>query len=302
MPHPTLFHLLILWVLVILPGCGIMTRVTDQLAERMAERMQQEVEKRMASSLAGLNNGILNHNDPATVLAGAPSYLIMLDSLLASRPDDPALLIASAKLYSTYADALDDQPERAKRLSLRARDYAARALCQRLPRVCRQQDKPFDQFKPSLNRITRADLAALFAYGMAWSSWLQARGDDWEAVAQLPKIDYVFTRITQLSPGYAQGRAQLYLAVLRSQIPPSLGGKTEIAKGHFDQALRHADKRDLMIKVKYARHYARMVYDQELHDRLLKEVLEADPQAPQLTLSNVMAQQEATRLQSDDYF
>jgi len=54
--------------------------------------------------------------------------------------------------------------------------------------------------------------------------------------------------------------------------------------------------------VKYARYYARLVFNQELHDRLLKEVLAADPQVHRLTLSNVMAQEEARKLKADEYF
>ena len=38
------------------------------------------------------------------------------------------------------------------------------------------------------------------------------------------------------------------------------------------------------MKVEYARGYARTLYERELHDRLLTEVMEADPVAPRLTL------------------
>ena len=39
--------------------------------------------------------------------------------------------------------------------------------------------------------------------------------------------------------------------------------------------------------------YARLVYDQALHDRLLAEVLAADPAEPGFTLMNVLAQERA---------
>ena len=53
-----------------------------------------------------------------------------------------------------------------------------------------------------------------------------------------------------------------------------------------------------MAKVELARRYARLMFDQVLHDRLLREVLAADPYATDLTLSNVLAQREAQRLLS----
>jgi len=59
-----------------------------------------------------------------------------------------------------------------------------------------------------------------------------------------------------------------------------------------------------MAKVLYARHYARLVFDRPLHDRLLGEVMQADPYAPGLTLSNTLAQEEAQKLlgDADEYF
>ena len=43
-----------------------------------------------------LTQAILNHNDPETVAAAVPTYLVLLDSLLRSAPEDPGLLLASA--------------------------------------------------------------------------------------------------------------------------------------------------------------------------------------------------------------
>ncbi len=62
--------------------------------------------------------------------------------------------------------------------------------------------------------------------------------------------------------------------------------------------------RDLGVKVDYARYYARTLYDRELHDRLLAEVLDANPEQPGLTLFNTLAQADAQELlaDADDYF
>ncbi len=59
-----------------------------------------------------------------------------------------------------------------------------------------------------------------------------------------------------------------------------------------------------MAKVLLASEYARLTFDRELHDRLCREILEASPEAPGLTLSNTLAQERARRLldSSDDYF
>jgi hypothetical protein len=46
------------------------------------------------------------------------------------------------------------------------------------------------------------------------------------------------------------------------------------------------------------------VFDKELHDRLLTEVLEAEPRARGFTLTNTLAQEQAIDLlaESDEYF
>jgi len=47
-----------------------------------------------------------------------------------------------------------------------------------------------------------------------------------------------------------------------------------------------------------------MLYERELHDRLLNEVLAADPNQDGFVLTNIMAQEEAAILlaEADDYF
>ncbi|MBU0970353.1 MAG: TRAP transporter TatT component family protein, partial [Proteobacteria bacterium] len=50
--------------------------------------------------------------------------------------------------------------------------------------------------------------------------------------------------------------------------------------------------------------YARMIFDRDLHDRLLKEVLDTNPAAPGYTLVNTYAQKQARQLleNAEDYF
>ena len=54
----------------------------------------------------------------------------------------------------------------------------------------------------------------------------------------------------------------------------------------------------------YAEQYARLMFDRDLHDRLLNEVLEAPALADGLTLMNTVAKEQAQQLleSADDYF
>jgi hypothetical protein len=67
-----------------------------------------------------LSNAILNQSDPQTVEAGVPAYLILLDSMIASDPEDAGLLLAGSRLYGAYASAFATGPERGRRLADRA--------------------------------------------------------------------------------------------------------------------------------------------------------------------------------------
>lgn len=250
-----------------------------------------------------LSNAMLNQTDPEIVRTGAPAYLLLIDSLIADTPQDPHLLLAGAKLYGAYGGGLVEDSQRQKVLTTQALDYAGRALCITQPGICTARGLPHAEFMTSLSSLGRDDdLEPVYVFGTSWLGWIQANQDDWNAIAELAKAEALLQKVVDIDPGYQQGRAQLYLGVLRSLMPPALGGKPEVGRYHFLQAIEYSGGKDLMIKLEFARRYARLVFDQELHDRLLKEVMAADPHVPGLTLSNVLAQQQATVLMTDDYF
>jgi hypothetical protein len=262
----------------------------------------------LASATSGLadsvSSAILNQSDIATVRDGAPAYLLLLDGLIEADPDDQDLLLAAASLYGAYASAFVEEPERALRLADRSKSYGHRALCLRRTELCHAADKPFREFVPMLSEVRRSDVPALYGFAVAWAGWVQANADDWNAVADIPKIEAALMRVVELDESYEQGSAYLYLGVLATLLPPSMGGKAELGQQHFERVIFLSGERDLMAKVLYARHYARLVFDRGLHDRLLNEVLAADPHVPRLTLSNTIAKEQARELlaSSDDYF
>ncbi|WP_428633686.1 TRAP transporter TatT component family protein [Sedimenticola sp.] len=255
--------------------------------------------ERLAGNLA---SAMLNQDDPDTVRAGAPAYLLLLDGLIRQNPDDRALLVAGSRLYGAFATGLITEPKRVKRLTQRSREYAQTAFCARYATICEEASAPFDRFAETLDQIDPDDLPLLYAYATSWAGWIAARHDDWSALADLPKVEQLLERIIAQDPGYDHGRAQLYLGVMRSQLPPALGGKPETGRTHFELAITYSKGRDLIAKVEYAQHYARLMFDQPLHDRLLHEVLAAPAQEPDLTLSNILAKQQAEHLLKDEYF
>jgi hypothetical protein len=277
---------LLLLFLFVLPGCS---RIVSMAAGDLA---------------TSLSHAIANNDDPATVEAGGPAYLLMLDGMIHSDPENETLLIKAATLYSTYSSAFVETPERARKLSNRALDYAERALCVRCPQDCGLRQTDFEVFEARIRRMTPDDVPVFFTLGSAWAGWIQAHKDDLEAVAELARVEVIMQRILEVDETYQQGGAHLYMGTFAILVPPALGGKPEVARKHFDRAIEISKGGNLMAKVVYAQQYARMVYDRELHDRLLGEVLAADPHVPELVLQNTLAQERAQALMdgADDYF
>ncbi|PCI12823.1 MAG: hypothetical protein COB71_08060 [Thiotrichales bacterium] len=250
----------------------------------------------MRSVADSLALGIANQNDLETVRDGEPAYLLLIDGFILNDPDNEDLLLAGARLYDTYAGIFVEDKQRAARLSDKARDYARRALCQPYPTVCRHDKGSYDGFSRAITQVDGDELALLYGYATAWAGWVQAHSHDFRAIAELPKIELAFEQIIKFDPAYERGQAQLYLGVLRTLRPPALGGKPEVGRQHFENAIKYSDGRNLYAKVEFARRYARLIFDQELHDKLLNEVMDAAPEERGLTLNNTLAQQQARQL------
>ena len=251
-----------------------------------------------------LSQAILNNNDLATVEAGGPAYLLMVDSLLYRNPDNESLLREASNIYTAYTTVFVKDQARAKKLTDKALNYALRAICVRRSRTCGFREVNFQEFKSTLLSFEIRDVPGLFSLGSAWSAWIQMNREDWNAVAEISRVEAIMKRIVDLDEFYQDGGAHLYLGVLATFLPPALGGKPDVGRKHFERALEISKDKNLMVKVLYAQHYARLMFDQKLHDRLLNEVLEAKSDVPGYTLSNTLAQQRAKELlkSGEDYF
>lgn len=270
-----------------LPACSsVLSSVTDSLAN-------------------SLSNGVLNQNDPETVRLGAPAYLLLIDGIITDHPNNADILLAGSKLYASYTGAFVNDPARSRRMAQKAYDYALRATCLEIEELCNADKQTFDIFQKNLQKHSTDDeVAFLYALGGAWAGWIQTNSGDWNAIADIPKITTIMQQVITLADGFDNGGAHAYLGVLETLRPASLGGKPEEGRAHFEKAIELSHNKNLMFKVLFARHYARPLYNRNLHDALLKEVLQEPAEAPQLTLINTLAKQEAVKLlkSADEYF
>ena len=272
--------------LLALSGCGqLISNAKKELAEDLSATM-------------------LEQDDPETVKQAVPAYLILVSSMIKGDPDNVELLISGSRLYGAYASVFVEDVQRKKKLSVLAFDYAHHAFCIVETAACDIRGMSYYQFEESLQRFTGDDVAVLFALGSAWAGWLEAHSADWNAVAELPRIEAIIKRVLELDPTINNGDAYVYMAVMQSFLPPAMGGKPELAKANFEQAIKVSNGSNLMAKLLYAEKYARLVFNKELHDQLLNDVIDARLAKDDSKLVNTIAQHRAKQLleQSEDYF
>ena len=251
-----------------------------------------------------LSSAVLNQDDPEIARAAIPSYMVLIDSLIEGDPDSPEMLSAAATLYASYGAVFADEPVRAQRLTAKARDYALSAICKEYPDACEWRRMNYDTFVDSVGGVSEKDAELLYTYGFATLAYLRAHSDDWNALAELPQVEALFDHYLDIAGDDVTAATHTYMGILLTLRPPALGGKPEEARRHFEKAIELSDGRDLTAKVEFARGYARLLYERELHDRLLNEVMAADPYADGLTLGNILAKEDAKALlaEADDYF
>jgi hypothetical protein len=262
----------------------------------------------ISSQVGGLANSlsaaIYNNNDVESVGQAIPTFLILIDGLIETSPDSEAMLRAGAQLNDAYASGFVSDIERKKKLTNKSLIYAKAALCVNDDDFCGLAELPHQEFLKQLATSDENNIDYVYTLGVSWLSWIQAHSDDWLAITGLAKVEALLKKVVELNDNYENGSAHLYLGGIATLLPPALGGKPDEGRVHFDKAIEYSAGKNLMAKVVYAQMYARLVFDQELHDKLLNQVMAADPNQKNFVLMNTLAQREAKSLlaSSVDYF
>ena len=262
----------------------------------------------MSSAASGLTDSIsdsvLNQDDPETAKAALPTFMVLIDGMIRDNPEDPALLASGATLYASYGAIFAGDEERASRLTRRARQYAFDAMCASYEPACGWHSATYDEFVATLDGLAPKHAEYLYTYGFASLAFLRAHASDWNSLAELPQMEALFERYMDISGDEVNSAVYTYMGILLTLRPPALGGEPERAREYFEKAIEITGGQDLSVKVEFARGYAKLLYERELHDRLLNEVMAADPYQDGYTLSNVLAKEQAAVLlaEADDYF
>ncbi|HHO48640.1 MAG TPA: hypothetical protein ENN06_09365 [Desulfobacteraceae bacterium] len=232
------------------------------------------------------------------VCEGASSFLLMLDSMIAGEPMDKRLLLTAVQGFSAYASALDvcGKPERAATVSSKAREYAL-ALLATKPGLRSIAAMDPDDLQSVLAELNEEDAALLFWAGNGWATWIHFQDGSPASLADLVRVEQIMLRVVELDEAFYHGGAHLFLGAFYGAKPPLLGGKPNLSRFHFEKALALSRGEFLPVQVVYARTYARMMYDRDLYERLLGQVVDFPAeQRPDIALANEAAKRRAARL------
>ena len=157
-------------------------------------------------------------DDPVLVGEALPFALKTMETLLEQTPNNKKLLIATASGFVQYAHAFVLQPantleftdlaaarderDRAKRLFLRARTYALRALELNHDGIT---ERLTSDPAAAVSTARLQDIHALYWAGVAWGSAISISKSDMSLVGEVPIVRSLLERALALAPDWEDG-------------------------------------------------------------------------------------------------
>lgn len=272
-------------------GCALMRKGAAQMVSPMASQ---------------LSEGLMHQNDVELVRDGAPAFLLVLDALAEGHPTNPSVLLAAAEAQLAYATGFVDKTNRArsKKMYAKAKTYGLRALAHRHKRFAAAMDGPVDAFTESLQEFRKQEAQLLITTATAWVMWIIANADSPAALGEMPKVLAMMERVRTLAPDIRQGGVDLFYGIYYTVLPLGGGRDLDKARAHFERSMEVGGPQYLLNQVTFAEFYARYAFDRDLFKSTLDAVVQAEPDVPEYTLMNAVAQMRARTLleEIDEFF
>lgn len=224
---------------------------------------------------------VFSQGDPQYVREALPANLQLMEILLASDPGNRKMLVNAAQGFCGYGLLFleDEDPARASAFYAKGETYSARAL----------KGRP-------LEKSSARDVPALFWNTFCKALYLNLNRDNPEAVAELPSLEPVIARLLALDPLYYYNGPHSLMGAYYAIRPRMFGGDPQKAAGYFEESLKGVGAEFLMNRFMYAKMAAVAAQDPELFERLLGEILAAEPKEGETRLANEVAKLKARKL------
>lgn len=272
----------------------------------------------LGNALAEGGNTYASDEDPELVAGAIPFGLKTVESLLASAPNHPGLLLAATSGFVQYgyafvqceADYVESRDfEKATRERARAKKLYARALRYGL----RGLEAAHPGFEARLRKdagtalsvMKKADVPILYWTAAAWGMAISASKENAELAADLGLVEALMRRSLELDEAFGRGAIHDFFLAYEGGRPASAGGSKERARQHLERALAFAGGRRAASYVSFAETVSVGTQNRKEFDELLKKALALDVDgAPEDRLANLLAQKRARwlLLRADELF
>jgi len=293
---------LFLSCLLCLQGCSIKQVAISKLGDTLA---------------AG--GGVYASDDDIELVGDAlPFTLKTVEGLLAEVPEHKGLLLTAASGFTQYSYVYVDleslgletsnpgrsaeQKLRAKKLYLRGRNYALRAVeMTREDFIAGLRQDP----GATLSVFSKENIPELYWLSLSWAAAIASDKSDMDMVADLNLIDPIMRRCLQLDEAYDQGALHEFMISYQGGRSPMQGGGASLAREHFARAVELSGNIRVGSMVSLAESVSVGEQNRSEFERLLAQALDFDVDSHvQTRLANLVAQKRARLLlsRSDSLF
>jgi len=250
---------------------------------------------------------IFEESDLDFAKSAIPGNLTLLEALYRAKDkDDDHLAFLLTQGYTGYTLGFveDENPEQAKVLYARARDYGLRSL-KKNDVFARSFDQGQAEFRKGLEQFGKDDVPMIFWTANAWGNLINVSIADPDVLGDLPKVNAMMEFVLKHDENYFYGSAHLYFAAILATTPKNLGGKPDSAKYHFERSFEIGKNLFVLPHLYMAKSYCVQMQDRALFDRLIAHIDTTSLEAlPEQRLVNAIAKRKAKRLaeRADELF
>ncbi len=257
---------------------------------------------------SGESTVFLGDEDPELIKDALPFSMKIYETLLESNPDDPALLLATAKVFIFYSFAFLQTPaeqmpdtrinekletlQRAKKMYLRSRSYLFRAMEARHTGFTNSiKENKMDEL---LTKCKKDDAPYLYWIGMSWMAAFTTDSFDMSLSVSSPKAVKLISKVLELDETLENGGAHEFFISYYGSLPAAMGGSEKKAREHFKKALEISKGANASTYLALATSVAVNNQDKREFLSLLEQALNVDiEKSPSTKTLNIISQRKA---------
>ncbi len=262
----------------------------------------------LAEALASGESTVYSGDDsPYLIKEATPFGLKLMETLLQEVPNNDKLLLALASGFTQYAfafvkqdaDEIEDENlekalairDEARKLLLRARDYALRGLELKYPGF---REKLTANPEAALAKVSKDDVPQIYWAGASWGAAISISKEDTDIIGDLPIVEALMEQALALDESYDNGAIHGFFISYEMSRLADAEENAARARKHFERAVELSKGQNAGYYVGMAESVSITLQNREEFEKLLNEALAIDvDKEPKLRLANTIFQNRA---------